>query len=823
MASIRGDQLEFRIGDEVGSLRCSEATVTIQRRRLWTDMEVSGATGTVTLRRLPEAKAVRFREMVRLRGSAALVRRARASLQELMERPGYLTRRRAAEWAALARALLEPLADLSTFSYPAAMATEAAMLEELRRTLRDPDAQIADRNAAFVDIEARRFATLFETVERHPLSARQVEAILHDEDHALVVAGAGTGKTSTVVGKIAYLLQSGIAQEHEILALAYNRKAAVEMAERARARIGRTVEVRTFHALGLQIITDVDGKQPAVSALAAKPAQLSKWIAHQLDDLLLSPELRDLYIDFAVWEREYAKALTDFTSLEEYQRYKIEQEPRTLTGIKVRSSEERLLADWLTVHGVQYEYERPYEHDTTTVTARQYRPDFYLPRYRLYVEHFGVDRDGNTASFVAREKYERSMTWKRNLHARYGTRLLETFSYERMEGTYRDVWRTKFEDAGVTLTALATEELKALLGRSVRTEIADLLGKFLVMARETVPDRQELRAAVQGREDAHRCTAFLALFEEIHTRYEAYLTSRREVDFAEMVARAASLVESGRYAARFRRIIVDEFQDISRGRLRLLQALLRATPDARILCVGDDWQSIYGFAGSDVGTMVRFTDTFGHTKRTDLDRTFRFNDRLLAATSQFVQQNPLQLRKTLRAHVTRPSPAITVVYGANGGLDVALQSIMRDDAFTGSASVLVLGRYNATMPKNWEQVVQQYPMLQLSCLTVHKSKGLEADYVVVLDVAAKRHGFPSQVASDGLLTLVVAANGEMRHAEERRLFYVALTRARHRAFVCAPLKTPSVFATELEGADYTGLVTFDGERVKRRWMKTAGR
>lgn len=450
-ATISGDRLEVRVGSEARSVPCADSRTTVRKRLLWADLLVGTPTGTTVLRGLPTAEAFRFSGLARLRGSRPKLGQVIALLAELLESAYYLNRRRQLAWAVEAQAAVESLADVSTVSPPALLASDVHMLDEIRRALHDLDAKVAVRNAAFVAGEMERYGGLFANVESYPLSARQIEAILHDEDHALVVAGAGTGKTSTVVGKIAYLLKSGIAKDHEILALAYNRKAATEMSERARARVGRALEVRTFHALGLQVVTKVQGARPAVSELAADPKGLSRWIGDELDAILCSPSLRHLYLDFAVLERDLAKAPEEFRSAEEFQQYVREQDPRTITGIRVRSFEERLLADWMTLHGVAYEYERPYEHNTATATARQYKPDFYLTDYAIYVEHFGVDRSGATASYVDRAKYHAGMEWKRDLHRRRGTRLIETFSYERMDGTYRDAWRTKFERAGLAI------------------------------------------------------------------------------------------------------------------------------------------------------------------------------------------------------------------------------------------------------------------------------------------------------------------------------------------------------------------------------------
>ncbi len=815
MVRLRDDRLDIRVGSQTDSLSLGELTIRTSSGLLGTDVRIAGRSEEHVLRGVARDQAVAFESIVRLRQARARLVQLLDALSALLTSPAYLNRAQVVAWAEEAAAVLRPLLGLTAATPHTAPCDDTRLLDHVRVALRDLDARVEARNTSFVAHESERCAALFATIEPHPLSPRQVEAILHDQDHALVVAGAGTGKTSTIVGKMSYLLKSGLVSRREILALAYNRKAATELADRIETRIGETVTVDTFHALGYRVISKVRGERPAITGLASDPAGHTRWIGDTFAKLLASPELRHLYLDFVVYERDVEKSPSEFRSAAAYTEYIRESKPQTLTGVAVRSVEERLLADWLTIHGVAYEYEKPYQHDTATATRRQYRPDFFLTDYGIYLEHFGVDRSGATAPYVDRATYHADIEWKRTLHAQYGTRLLETYSYERMEGTYRQVWAERFEAAGITLRPISDAELNALLAKAAPSQAAELMGRFLTVARENMQDMSALRRVAAGRWDSSRCLAFLALYEEVHSRYRAYLSERREIDFADMVIQAAEYIEAGRHVLGFRRIIVDEFQDISRGRLRLLQAVLRATPGARLLCVGDDWQSICGYAGSDVGIMRHFAEIFGVTKRTDLDRTFRFNDRLLDASSRFVQRNPRQLRKSLLAGTVRQTPAITVMYRSAGALDDALQAIYWDEAFAGAATVLVLGRYAATAPADLTRVAQRHPSLRISFLTVHTSKGLEADYVIVLDVADRAVGFPSQLSNDPVLSLVLTDDDPLPHAEERRVFYVALTRARHRVYVCVPPSAPSVFAKELAHPDFAGMVTVD-QRARPR-------
>jgi DNA helicase-4 len=247
-----------------------------------------------------------------------------------------------------------------------------------------------------------------------------------------------------------------------------------------------------------------------------------------------------------------------------------------------------------------------------------------------------------------------------------------------------------------------------------------------------------------------------------------------------MILRAANYVENGKYKSPYSAIIVDEFQDISVGRARLIKALLNQKPLNRLFAVGDDWQSIYRFAGSDISVMRSFAEWFGHCELVPLDRTFRFSQLLSDLAAGFVCRNSFQISKKVsseKVHEGAPISIISKGMKADDPLRIALESIEKRTSQQ-RTSVQLLGRYNHSKPKDLPTLERDFPNLNIEFLTVHGSKGLEADFVVVLNVTAGRYGFPSEIADDPVLSLVLAEAETYPNAEERRLFYVALTRAR---------------------------------------------
>ena len=245
-------------------------------------------------------------------------------------------------------------------------------------------------------------------------------------------------------------------------------------------------------------------------------------------------------------------------------------------------------------------------------------------------------------------------------------------------------------------------------------------------------------------------------------------------------------MESGRFRSRFKYILVDEFQDISPARAALLKALLDNCPGARLFAVGDDWQAIFRFAGSDIAVMQEFGERFGDYERIDLETTFRCSDHIAEVATEFVLRNPAQISKTVRARNKAERPAVQVGLPSDKGLSLLKEALDRiaDDARRreGTSEVLLLGRYQHLRPRHMAALRSRYPGLRFSWRTIHGAKGLEADYAVVLGVCTGKYAFPSEMDDDPLLNLVLAASDAHPNAEERRLLYVALTRARRQVF-----------------------------------------
>ncbi|WP_245440384.1 UvrD-helicase domain-containing protein [Neorhizobium sp. T25_13] len=739
--------------------------------------------------------------------------RVHAVVANLFNPTSYPAACHVAPFLAEARALDDAL--LSKLQPDAIGSEAAAGVALVRKFASEPRLGRASAIAIFVTAALDRWKDFFDTIESKPLTPEQRLSVVVDEDATLVLAGAGSGKTSVITAKAAYLVKAGIRKPEEILLLAFAKNAAKEMSERVEARSGVSIAAQTFHAIAYDIIGIVEGTKPALADHATDDLALNNMIKQILKDLVLTrPEVSKAIIQWFAHFLVEPKTEWDFQTKHDFHTHMEQQDLRTLQGEKVKSYEELQIANWLYENGVEYEYEPVYEHKTYDTGRREYCPDFRLTESGIYIEHFGVRRqqmsDGSerltTAPFVNREDYLAGMEWKRQTHAAHETTLIETYSYERQEGRLLAALAEKLAPHVNLLNPRSAETLyDHIVELNQIDAFSQLLGTFLRKFKGGGYSLAACDAKSERMKLSKRGKAFLAVFEPVFQEYQQRLGKR--IDFEDMILRAAHYVETGRYVSPFRHILVDEFQDISQSRARLVKALKAQHPDVRIFAVGDDWQSIFRFAGSDIHLMRHFGGEFGGSfdgqsgihRTVDLGRTFRSVDKIAFAAQAFVLRNPAQIQKQIIPAGIATEPAIKIMMTSKGeeglGEVLAAMSAKLDAGHT--ASVLLLGRYRFIEP-DMPNLQRRFPGLRISFKTIHASKGLEADHVILLNADSGRTGFPSEIVDDPLLALVSPEEEVFPNAEERRVMYVAMTRARHSLTILSSNSRPSSFVTELK-------------------------
>lgn len=679
-------------------------------------------------------------------------------------------------------------------------------------TLRELLAEFATHNVQHLNAQKAKLKSFFDTVEASPLTDEQTDACICMDDAVQIVAAAGSGKTSTMVAKTGYVLKEELAKPEEILLLAFNTKAAEELRQRIHERLSgfedlENVTVSTFHAFGYNQVLK---KSRDVARWVGSPVQEVEMITAIVQEL--STRDKKFGTEWDLFRTVYGRAFDhpkDLVQPDDDGRGNI----RTANGEWVKSQEERFIADWLFFHGVRYQYERDYEHPTRTQTHQQYRPDFYYPDVQLYHEHFALDGNGKAPPRFTGD-YVAGVRWKRHCHAAYETDLLETTSYSLRNGEGLEHLANALRDGGVELAFDSERPTKGQAPVS-SLELANLIRTFHQHAKSSGIDTNEIEKAHKSSSasDTHltRASRFLSLYVPIAEEWERRLQETNCIDFDDMLIQAAEMIENGQFSSPYTMIFADEYQDSSRARVRLLKALLEQSQLRGHLCVvGDDWQSINQFAGADPSLMAEFNDTFPQSSQLKLATTFRCPQSLCDASSKFISVNPSQIQKDVQTTNPREGPSIAAY--AFPTTDEALQGVEKHlerlhtmaasgdvDNPTGRLiSVLLLGRYKHERPKCLNKWKRQFrSQLQVEFRTVHAAKGSEADYVMILNMVEDACGFPSQLADDPILRLAMPRGDDFPMAEERRVFYVALTRARRQVRIYTKSSSPSRFLVEM--------------------------
>jgi len=698
-----------------------------------------------------------------------------------------------------------------------------------RRPFRDVAAEINSMHSAQAENDDSGF---FDTVEKSSLTAEQRNAVICFDSRVLLVASAGSGKTSTMVAKAAYALKRGYFAADRMLLLAFNNDAAAELRERIQARLtplglaADKVVAKTFHAFGLDVIGAATGKRPS----------LAPWLEsnRDLETLLqLADALRDSNPGFrASWDLfrlVFGQDLPEFGKEEDDPDSWDSEHSRggfwTLNNEVVKSRGEQLIANWFFYNGVRYVYEGPYEHETVSATHRQYTPDFYLSDANAYLEHWALNAKGEAPKeFVG---YAEGMQWKRNLHAEYGTVLLETTMAELWSGKAFEYLAAELTNRGVALDPNPDREVA---GRQPieNPRLARTFRSFLTHAKSNRLSVADLRARLNaGAAGAFRFRheMFLQLFEHLWGAWEEKLRGSGCIDFEDMLNLASDHVESGRWSSPFELVMVDEFQDASQARARLVAGLMRGQ-DRYLFAVGDDWQSINRFAGADLAVMTDFEKHFGRATTLRLETTFRCPPSLCEISSGFVRKNPRQLRKNVRSVKPDREEPVRIVrvrseYQIRSAVESRVDEIAREAQESGKCSkVYLLGRYrkdSAYLP-----VATTRQWVDVEFITVHSSKGLEADHVIIPRMTSETLGFPSRVADDPVLQLAMPGGDSFEYAEERRLFYVALTRARSTATLITIEHKESPFVLELVRDQRVEMANADGSSGSAEVCPTCG-
>ncbi|PIN89106.1 hypothetical protein COU60_04525 [Candidatus Pacearchaeota archaeon CG10_big_fil_rev_8_21_14_0_10_34_76] len=691
---------------------------------------------------------------------------------------------------------------------------------------------IENYNEKFINSRLSEYKTFFDGKQHNlkQLDLLQRKAIIVDDNHNLVIAGAGAGKTAVLTSKIAYLVNrqdKPKIKPANILVLAFNNLAVDEIQKRMKDNFQIDgVNVTNFHKLGCHILHDETSTFPSLFE-GAEDSKIRARLRLEFNELLKDKKYQELFLQYL------SSHLEDDVTFEEeleYYEYMRNKKYTTLRNEEVNSVAERDIANFFFIHDIEYEYEK--EVDWIKNNNQEYHPDFYLPKYDIYIEHWGLNRHNEVPAWFGgknpSEEYLKNKKWKINQFEKYKKNLVETWDYERIDGKLilNLMERLKTNIKKIKFERLSFEKIveKTYSYKENAQEIIEMIASFINISKANGIDGAEIKRRIKLNQYSERQKIFGKIAVEVFIAYEKLLQKSNKIDFNDMVIKATELIRknSEHYKDKYDYILIDEFQDISKPRWDMIMALLECNSNTKLFCVGDDWQSINGFAGSEVDYFINFNKRLKYCQEIPLKTNYRSSKTIVDMSNSLISRNKNRTDKEVHHNkakeVVGEKAVVYVLPSQSVGnlkyrIDKAIELIRH--LLTKGVDVkdiIVLSRFNKILREMKVICQNSNPKIPveekkkdgtivtrgLKAYSVHSSKGLEAKHVIMLDVISGTYGFPSEIKDSSVLEM--ARNNKKRDIfeEERRLFYVALTRSKEFVYMFTIKDRQSIFLKEIK-------------------------
>ncbi len=747
----------------------------------------------------------------------------------------------------------------------------SSLYQELMKITNQGSDLVKEHNDSFLQEKLEEYKRYFDMmfVKVDPnilLDEDQRRAILIDEDYSLVIAGAGSGKTTTMAAKVKYLVEKKNVPREKILLLAFTNKAAEELDRRINYDFQLGVRVLTFHKLGMEFLRIIFDQKPVqvISGGAQYQVLAECFKTRIFPNKPLLKEIITVFGDYVSFYDEYI----NYESYDEYFSYLVDRKIseckqngtleeeiekriknrsrkpnyRSIRGEYMKSEGEVKIANYLYKHSISYEYEAVYPYVVNG--RRSYSPDFTISdiHHPIYVEYYGLatkNLDGTVASYD--RDYQNEIFEKKKVHRKYQTELVELYGrYENKKENFIKSLDAYLSEKNVVKKEREPEEiLRTLLETNQDSpfyRLIYLLLSFISRFKEENLQEEDFDRFIANTPDdtlRHQ----LRLTKRFYKYYQHHIHQQRKVDFEDMIhysSLGVEMVSKKQKNMDYEYIIIDEYQDISRQRYQLAKNIADLFK-SKIVAVGDDWQAIYSFSGTDVDLFTQFYRHMGYAEIVKITNTYRNSQELIDVAGDFISQSDEYFDKQLVSlkHLDDPvqvyyyddsfelTPEGKKVYPSrrrrekvqhlhlqsiDDTLQLILDRIYKEDP---KRKVLLLGRYRSDVdkilgnhfvvdPSTESKILdKKHPELQIEFMTIHSSKGLGYDDVILLNAMEGEKGFPSQIEDEPLFSVFERSGSSL--SEERRLFYVALTRTKNRIFILCPYTEPnrSTFVREI--------------------------
>lgn len=739
-------------------------------------------------------------------------------------------------------------------------------------------AQIAIHNDEFVKRRKKKYAELFKR-DKLILDDEQQTAVITDDKHNLVVAGAGSGKTEVLITRIAYLIKRkpDTIKPERIFAIAFQSEASNEVGMRLKKYKIRSVvpndvtpngfsksghvTIGTFHSLGNRILRDASRikgiRAPKLKQACSNDSQYVKYIKSICKEYENDPELQELiislmkcYSDAEIKTQE--EFLKDGKTKEDFYQYMKNLQYTCLDGEKVRSEAERFIKNFFIMHTlngekIKIEYETPakwMKYITKSGDERTPTPDFFFPDFNIYIEHWAIaDNDTEKVPdwFGGENPTERYLEGKRAKRNKFAAQdkyiLIETINaeYRKSSSEFEEnlkkkfivALKNKYPDKEFQFKRRSYEELKEIVwdeSQGAANNLAENISKYIRIAKTYSLKPEDIKTRLINGKWSIKQKLFAKIAIIVYERYCEELNKEHEIDFQDMINLAVKALKENPklYKNTYDHILIDEYQDISTQRYELIRELMNKNPKCKLFCVGDDWQSIMGFSGSNLEYFINFGKYFhlGNRAKTDLTKNYRSIKSVVDAGACIIKNNEDgQIRKETISNSDEIRPFL--VYSslhqkdyfmsyyeqiAKHALDKINEYVKNGYAYD---DFMILLRI-ANKPKLRNIITEYAKTLSMPIseepnkpnhvhiMSVHKSKGLQAKVVIILNVDKGLYGFPCELENPDIFETAIQNNDGFREHEERRLFYVAVTRAKKEVILYTQNCSESKFITEIK-------------------------
>jgi DNA helicase-4 len=661
--------------------------------------------------------------------------------------------------------------------------------------------QIKKRNEKYINKEKELYKDLFVNKKGQNLTDEQIKAVITLEDRNILIAAAGSGKTETLIFKLKYILEKGLYKPDNILLLTFNASVREELKKRIKAlNIGLDAKknIHTFNSFGYNVMIAADKKKKEVVDV--------NYFSFVVNNIIFyNKKYMNLYIEFITYYlrdegnndpyNEYFDTLAN-TRNRSRTTHKTSAY-KTIKGDMVKSYQEAVISNYLYIHGVNFEYEKPY----ISKKGKQVIPDFYYPDLDLYHEHFAIDVNGKS-NFG--EEYVENMNKKIKMFKKEKAAFIQTTSAMFYSDTLLPYLEKELKSKGVKFNVKSINEIRKDLDKIQEDRFYKIIASFLSIVKDKQLDVKKLITKAGGDETnkykRKRNLLFLKIFDYIYKEYEKKIKIENKIDYTDMLTHGAEYINNG-YNPDIKLILIDEFQDISDSKMNLVNSVLSKNKDAKLFAVGDDYQAINGFSGANIKYIYDFekdfkTDEYG-VDINQLTKTFRCNQGIVNYSSDFIQKNPKQIKKAIVSD--NKITVDTVVFRTYTDDSDMFKQLDSDIKNFNHKEIFILNRMNGKFLQNNDYKLYMKNVKKFSDTnriidnTIHGAKGLECDIVFL--IMANKNILPSNISNDSILALITDIIDEYPNAEERRLFYTALTRAKERVYIYSKENQQSKFVS----------------------------